>query len=79
MISFKKSGPRDEYEVFLSGESIGRVFRWERRYNLRRVIVSKGWRATTPDGRQLYHPDGYTAKTRSDAAQALVRAREEEG
>ena len=65
------------YRVLFDGEDIGEVTKWERRYNLRRVIVSRGWRAITPDGRRLYTPDGTTSDTRAGAADALVRARKE--
>lgn len=65
----------DGYEVYSDGVLLGTVQKWERRYNLRRVYVTKGWRATTPDGTKLYTQDGTTSRTRKGAAEALEEAR----
>lgn len=77
---FQKSGPIGAYEVRTEGGAVflGTVQKWERRYNLRRVYVSRGWRATTAKGRRLYDRDGSTARTRGEAAEALAKAHEEE-
>jgi hypothetical protein len=74
---FRAAGPTREYEVLLEDEVIGRVRYWERRYYLRRVYVSKGWRATLADGTRLYHPDGTTGDTRRSATWALIKAHQE--
>lgn len=66
------------YEVLLDGEIIGAVWEWERSYNLRRLIVSRGWRAKTISGERLYHEHGSTARTRAEAAEAVVSAYREE-
>lgn len=71
-ITFKPDGSIRSYRVLLDGVDIGEVRHWERRYNLRRVIVTKGWRARTVDGERLYHGDSYTAETRLGAATALA-------
>lgn len=70
-IRFRGSAGR--YDVLLDGEVVGSVERWERRYRLRRTLVTKGWRARLVDGSPLYHQDGYTASTRLGAAEALIR------
>lgn len=59
------------YDVVVDGQVIGTVRKWERRYNLRRVYVSRGWRALAADGERLYGQDGYTADTRREAAEVL--------
>jgi hypothetical protein len=70
---FRFSGSAGRYEVLLDGEVIGTVERWERRYRLRRTLVTRGWRARLVGGSPLYHQDGYTANTRAGAAEALIR------
>lgn len=69
---FKPTGAIGEYTVCYGGANLGTVQKWERRYNLRRVYVSRGWRATTPEGRRLYTTDGSTGETRQFAAWALL-------
>jgi hypothetical protein len=63
-------------------DDVGEVTIWEQRYNLRRVIVSRGWRARYwPFGRGGalvkvgYDVNGCTAETRRDAVKALLRHR----
>lgn len=79
-VTFRARHEMGAYDVVLHAEdvTIGIVRKWERRYNLRRLIVSRGWRATTASGERLYDSDGKTAETRHDAAAALV-AKHEEG
>lgn len=63
----------DGYNVIWNGTRIGFVRRYECRYNLRRLIVIRGWRATTVKGQKLYSATGTTADTRDDAARALIK------
>ena len=76
MFKFKQTALSNEfqreYEVRDGGVLLGTVKQFERRYNLRRVYVSRGWRATAPDGTKLYEPrSGPTGERREDAAIAL--------
>lgn len=72
----KVSGPpMASYDVSHDGQNIGNVRYWERRYNLRRLYVSRGWRAYAPDGTPVgFHPDNYTGATRAEAAEVLLAA-----
>lgn len=55
-------------------EAIGTVSYWIRRYNLRRVLVTKGWRAQDLTGARVgYHENNATADTRRGAVEALLR------
>lgn len=74
-LRFEETGALGEYNV-LEGEgaevrSLGTVIKFERRYNLRRVYVTRGWRACLPNGHALYSRDAVTASTRAVAAEAL--------
>lgn len=63
----------DGYDVMTSKGCVGHVRKFERRYNLRRVILIRGWRASASDGTKLWSGDGYTASTRVLAIAALLR------
>jgi hypothetical protein len=47
---FHFRGGAGRYEVSLNGQVIGTVERWERRYRLRRMLVTRGWRAKSCRG-----------------------------
>lgn len=76
---FHFRGGAGRYEVSINGQVIGTVERWERRYRLRRMLVTRGWRAKSVGGVPLYHQDGFTATTRVGAAEALTRHKEKQG
>lgn len=60
------------YNVTLAGEEIGEVYKNERRYNLRRLIVIRGWSATATNGPTLKSgPESRIFPTRKEAVQAL--------
>jgi len=75
---FKFLSYLDGYKVDYVGDGIphvhiGFVRLFERRYNLRRVLLVKGWRATTARAElHLWTRDGYTAETREGAARVLL-------
>lgn len=73
-LQYRQRGELNAYDVLLDGEVIGDVRKWERSYNLRRRLVTRGWRARTASGERLYDFDGYTASTRGAAAAELVEA-----
>ena len=62
------------YNVFLEGLPIGEVWKNERRYNLRRLIVIRGWSARPARGTTLGKHEPQIFPTRKKAAQALVSA-----
>jgi hypothetical protein len=59
-------------------EELGRIRKHERSYNLRRLIIIRGWIATTPDGetlgREQRHGEPTIYRTREEAAEALEEA-----
>lgn len=60
------------YNVTLAGEEIGEVYKNERRYNLRRLIVIRGWSATATNGGTLKSgPESRIFPTRREAVQVL--------
>jgi len=63
------------YSVALDGRPLGEVYKWERRYNLRRVYVTRGWKARPKDSDApaLPHADG-CYDTRAEAIVALHAA-----
>ncbi len=63
-------GGHSEYEIVLDGKTIGTVRAYEKRYNLRRVFVDKGWVARSIDGEHSAASD-YTDSRRS-AVRALL-------
>jgi hypothetical protein len=69
---FRSGTHPEEYVVLIDGEEIGSVWKWERHYNLSRRYVTRGWRARTKGGRQLFSSDGTTAQTRAEAAARLA-------
>lgn len=71
-------GDPPEYSVIYNGQLIGTVKKWERRYNLRRVYVSRGWRARMADGEMLHHEHDCTADTRYAATRAMIYRAERE-
>lgn len=70
-LRYKTSATHRGYAVWHNDVLLGTVEFWERRYNLRRVIVVKGWRATRANGEKLYG-SSYTAPTREAAARVLA-------
>lgn len=72
-ILYKRSKSIADYDVYADGVFIGTLRKFEQRYNLRRVILVRGWRATTPTDEKLYSTSGHNGETRAEAAQALVK------
>jgi hypothetical protein len=73
-------GEHADWQVFVGGEAVGEVRRFERRFNLRRVIVIRGWRAYLRDAaaRELPRrlPEGGRDScfdTRQQAVEALLK------
>ncbi len=71
VFKFKSAGGGYEVYDIATGTLLGTVRSWERRYNLNRVVLHRGWRATTTAGEKLYHEDSCTGETRHEAAEAL--------
>lgn len=72
-ILYKRSKSIADYDVYADGVFVGTLRKYTQRYNLRRVIVVNGWRATTPTNEKLYSPSGHNGETRAEAAQLLVK------
>lgn len=62
------------YDVLLDGVLVGTVQKRVVRYNLRRVVTSTSWIATTPEGVRLSESG---ERTRAEAATRLVAAWQE--
>lgn len=69
------TGALGAYSVALDGRPLGEVYKWERRYNLRRLYVTRGWKAKPKDSPRpaLPHADG-CYDTRAAAIVALHAA-----
>lgn len=80
---FAKGGTRAGYYVQLRPglKPLGRVWKNERHYNLRRPLVVRGWSATTDDGVTFKQNscDATIYATREEAAQALLKGQMEDG
>jgi hypothetical protein len=70
-------GNHPEYDLTLDGQTIGRVRAYEKRYNLRRVYVDRGWVATSLDGQHTAGSDH--TDTRRSAVAGLLDAMGLEG
>jgi hypothetical protein len=76
MSDFKYERVASGYAVRLDGVFLGTVWKIERRYNLRRPLVVRGWGARPPNGPTLGRENGGEAavfSTRDIAARALSR------
>lgn len=75
MLRFVSDGSVGGYDVLQDGVKIGAVRKYEKRWNLRRVYVMRGWLAFPPTGPALRAREGGEAtmyRTRAEAAAALV-------
>lgn len=75
MLRFVSDGTVGGYDVLQDGVRIGAVTKYEKRWNLRRVYVTRGWLAFPPTGPALRAREGGEATvyhTRAEAADALL-------
>jgi hypothetical protein len=70
----KRGSGEGIYDVYLDGEKIGYVRRFETHYNLRRYVVVREWRAFSDKTGKVWAQGSYGGgwNTRRDAVAALV-------